>query len=177
MDEAKARKLASIIKKFTMAILVLIVVGLGIIYYQDAKLEEITKRENLTENEFIALTVHDLFNEEGKLLGIDEEDNVKRILLKGAENLTLNMTVDGMVMQAMNLIKELKGDADIRKYKGISVQFDLDFTDSYGNIEVQRACIVTLMSKTIHDINWDNIRIEDIKKIADTYWLNEILSE
>ena len=88
------------------------------------------------------------------------------VKFKGSENLTNNMTVKGMYMNMRDIMKALKSVTDA------NIDFNVVYplTDKYGNSKDEIVIKATFTHETIQKINFENVQIENIPKIADEWW-------
>ncbi|MGD9700674.1 hypothetical protein [Acinetobacter sp.] len=158
----------------TIAFIVLSVIAI----WQYTSYQKLTKRENLTLDEYIIVTATQVLGKtttgKERVKGLDEIDGIKRLFLNGDEILVKDITRIGYSSDTIDVMKVLSRDEEfINTVNGISFQYVLESQDKYGNSIEVIDCIITFKNDAIREINWENISITNMQDLAYTYWINE----
>lgn len=97
----------------------------------------------------------------------DPNDKIVVAKLNGDENLTVNMTKEGLWMDTVNLMKKLFNLPEISE---VALLWHLPLTDKYGNVEDEVVMKVTFTREIAEKINWENFQRENIPAIAADYF-------
>jgi hypothetical protein len=87
------------------------------------------------------------------------------------------MTKKGMLIDTRDYLKSISKNKKVLKLKGISLIFQMELIDKYGNEKEERVLIVTVSIDTLKKINWDNFIFDDIENVADTYFVHPALEK
>ncbi len=102
----------------------------------------------------------------------DKTDKIIIAKLYADENLTTNMTRDGILMDSKDLFQEMF------KHKEISeavLMWNLTLVDQYGNESVDTVLKVGLDRATADKINWKNFYYKNFENIAPQYFVHPAL--
>lgn len=93
-------------------------------------------------------------------------NNFSLIKFRGTENLTNNMTVEGMYLDMFNILKAIQSIIDT------DVDFNIVYplVDKYGNSEDVIVIKATFTNETIQKINFDRALYKNIADMADEWW-------
>lgn len=98
---------------------------------------------------------------------IDETmDNRYRVILK-TEILSSGTARKEFLMDTQDLLINLKDKTDIQY---INIEWQVEFKDSYGNVEYKPALKLDYTRETLDKINWDNMDYNNLDDIADDTW-------
>lgn len=142
-----------------------------------------TKLSDMKINQYLKYMVKETLGEKtnmGKPIFVSVSDGdlgIKEIKLNGSENITNNMTKKGMLIDTRDYLKSISKNKKVLKLKGISLIFQMELIDKYGNEKEERVLIVTVSIDTLKKINWDNFIFDDIENVADTYFVHPALEK
>ncbi|MEK4167317.1 hypothetical protein [Anoxybacillus sp. FSL W8-0104] len=128
--------------------------------------DKVGKKSNMGEKRIIELQVND------NLGTPDKTDKIIIAKLYANENLTTNMTRDGILMDSKDLFQEMF------KHKEISeavLMWNLTLVDQYGNESVDTVLKVGLDRATADKINWKNFYYKNFENIAPQYFVHPAL--
>ena len=128
--------------------------------------DKVGKKSNYGKKRIIELQVND------NLGTPDKTDKIIIAKLYADENLTTNMTRDGILMDSKDLFQELF------KHKEISetvLMWNLTLVDQYGNESVDTVLKVGLDRATADKINWKNFHYKNFENIAPQYFVHPAL--
>lgn len=99
------------------------------------------------------------------------------VLVKGKDNLTNNMTRQGVMMDNTRIFKAIY--TSNLPIKSANIITFMDFVDKYGNTKKTKAVQLELSKETAAKINWDNTEafMLDFDKIADGSFIHPALKE
>lgn len=106
--------------------------------------------------------------------GIRVENGELNIEYVASENLSTNMTVRGIMMDAEDLMQKLsvRVPAEVNT---VNFSSSLNLVDQYGNTELTKVALIAFDRSTWEKINWDNFITDNIPTVADYYWLHPAL--
>ncbi|KQC46316.1 hypothetical protein AP057_08415 [Geobacillus sp. Sah69] len=128
--------------------------------------DKVGKKSNMGEKRIIELQVND------NLGTPDKTDKIIIAKLYANENLTTNMTRDGILMDSKDLFQEMF------KHKEISeavLMWNLTLVDQYGNESVDTVLKVGLDRATADKINWKNFSYKNFENVAPQYFVHPAL--
>lgn len=128
--------------------------------------DKVGKKSNMGEKRIIELQVND------NLGTPDKTDKIIIAKLYANENLTTNLTRDGILMDSKDLFEE------IFKHKEISeavLMWNLTLVDQYGNESVDTVLKVGLDRATADKINWKNFSYKNFENVAPQYFVHPAL--
>jgi len=128
--------------------------------------DKVGKKSNMGEKRIIELQVND------NLGTPDKTDKIIIAKLYANENLTTNLTRDGILMDSKDLFEE------IFKHKEISeavLMWNLTLVDQYGNESVDTVLKVGLDRATADKINWKNFSYKNFENVATQYFVHPAL--
>lgn len=106
--------------------------------------------------------------------GIRVENGELNIEYVASENLSTNMTVRGIMMDAENLMQKLSANIPV-EVNTVNFSSSLNLVDQYGNTELTKVALIAFDRPTWEQINWDNFITDNIPTVADYYWLHPAL--
>lgn len=180
-NNIKLEKFNKIMMKVLLVLCILIVVVVGMIIYQKYQYKQLTKRENLTLDEFVAITIVEELgktnDKKERFVGSDELDGYKRVFLNMDGHYDNTYQVEKSVSQTMNVLSKLVKDREFydADFKGISFQWMITVMDKYGNESEEVGCIITLDKHELYKIKWDNVSREGFVDITKTFWVHDAL--
>lgn len=180
-NNIKLEKFNKIMLKVLLVLCALIVVVVGMLFYQKYRYKQLTKRENLTLDQFVAVTITEELgktnDKKERFVGSDELDGYKRIFLNMDGHYDNAYQVEKSVSQTIKVLEILVKDREFydADFKGISFQWMITIVDKYGNTSEEVGLILTLDKLELYKIKWDNITREGFIKVAKTYWLHDLL--
>ena len=89
-----------------------------------------------------------------------------------SENLTPAMMLSGGRMDSIEIFKNFFEDPRIEKVLVVS---NLEFVDTFGQTSSGAGCWYSVTRETADKVNWDNLPLENLDKIADAYFINPAL--
>jgi DNA-directed RNA polymerase subunit RPC12/RpoP len=101
------------------------------------------------------------------------EGNTAFIILNGNDNLTTNMTKEGMWIDAIKLFKEFFKIEEITR---VDLKWQLPLVDKYGNTELGVVMEILLTRDTAERINWDNFLYQNLPEVAEIYQEHPVFS-
>ena len=123
--------------------------------------------EELSGEDAIRKAIENVVGEENlETFNYVPDNNFSLIKFRGTENLTNNMTVQGMYLDIFNILKEIQSiiDTDV----DFNVVYPLQ--DKYGNVSDVIVIKATFTSNTIQKINFENALFGNIPDLADEWW-------
>jgi hypothetical protein len=105
----------------------------------------------------------------------DGDEGIKDVTLNANDNLTLNMTVGGMLIDASDYFEAISQDEKVMKLKAVSLIYQMTLVDKYGAEDDYPVQIITLSTETMGKINWENFLYDNLPEVADTYFLHRVL--
>ena len=128
--------------------------------------DKVGKKSNMGKKRIIELQVND------NLGTPDKTDKIIIAKLYADENLTTNMTRDGILMDSKDLFQEMF------KHKEISeavLMWNFTLVDQYGNESVDTILKIGLDRATADKINWKNFHYKNFENIAPQYFVHPAL--
>jgi hypothetical protein len=128
--------------------------------------DKVGKKSNMGKKRIIELQVNDNAGTP------DKTDKIIIAKLYANENLTTNLTRDGILMDSKDLFEE------IFKHKEISeavLMWNLTLVDQYGNESVDTVLKVGLDRATADKINWENFSYKNFENVAPQYFVHPAL--
>jgi hypothetical protein len=107
----------------------------------------------------------------------DEKGN-KMVTIRANKNLSNELIVGGMLVDAVNYYATIAQNEDVMKLTSVTILFMLPMTDKYGNTEEIGVSRIYLKIDTIRKINWDTFKRGGHRRLpdaADTYFVNTAL--
>lgn len=141
------------------------------------------KPSEMTIDEFLKAKIKKVYGEKtnmGKKSFIsltDGDPGIKNITLNASENFNNSMTVKKMSIDAKSFLEEISKNKKVLDLEGISLIYEMDLKDVYGNVKSKPVVIITVSTATIKKINWENFLFEDVEKVADTYYIHPALKK
>ncbi|MDF0591788.1 hypothetical protein [Candidatus Methanocrinis natronophilus] len=89
-----------------------------------------------------------------------------------SENLTPAMMLSGGRMHSIEIFKNFFEDPRIEKVLVVS---NLEFVDTFGQTSSGAGCWYSVTRETADKVNWDNLPLENLDKIADAYFIHPAL--
>jgi hypothetical protein len=126
--------------------------------------KETVNLESMTVKEIVDYTA-DIKNFEVDSIK-ETADNRYRVILK-TEILSSGTARKEFLMDTQDLLINLKDKADIQF---INIEWQVEFKDSYGNLEYKPALRLDFSRETLDKINWDNMDYNNLDDIADDTW-------
>lgn len=123
--------------------------------------------EELSGEDAIRKAIENVVGEENlETFNYVPDNNFSLIKFRGTENLTNNMTVQGMYLDMFNILKGIQSiiDTDV----DFNVVYPLQ--DKYGNVSDVIVIKATFTSNTIQKINFENALFGNIPDLADEWW-------
>lgn len=123
--------------------------------------------EELSGEDAIRKAIENVVGEENlETFNYVPDNNFSLIKFRGTENLTNNMTVQGMYLDMFNILKAIQSviDTDV----DFNVVYPLQ--DKYGNVSDVIVIKATFTSDTIQKINFENALFGNIPDLADEWW-------
>lgn len=123
--------------------------------------------EELSGEDEIRKAIENIVGEENlETFNYVPDNNFSLIKFKGTENLTNNMTVQGMYLDMFNILKAIQSiiDTDV----DFNVVYPLQ--DKYGNVSDVIVIKATFTNNTIKKINFENALFSNIPDLADEWW-------
>lgn len=123
--------------------------------------------EELSGEDAIRKAIENVVGEENlETFNYVPDNNFSLIKFRGTENLTNNMTVQGMYLDMFNILKAIQSiiDTDV----DFNVVYPLQ--DKYGNVSDVIVIKATFTSNTIQKINFENALFGNIPDLADEWW-------
>ena len=123
--------------------------------------------EELSGEDAIRKAIENVVGEENlETFNYVPDSNFSLIKFRGTENLTNNMTVQGMYLDMFNILKGIQSiiDTDV----DFNVVYPLQ--DKYGNVSDVIVIKATFTSNTIQKINFENALFGNIPDLADEWW-------
>lgn len=123
--------------------------------------------EELSGEDAIRKEIENVVGEENlETFNYIPDNNFSLIKFRGTENLTNNMTVEGMYLDMFNILKAIQSiiDTDV----DFNVVYPLQ--DKYGNVSDVIVIKATFTNNTIQKINFENALFGDIPDLADEWW-------
>jgi len=130
--------------------------------------DKVGKKSNMGEKRIIELQVND------NLGTPDKTDKIIIAKLYADENLTTNMTRDGILMDSKDLFQEMF------KHKEISeavLMWNFTLVDQYGNESVDTILKIGLDRATADKINWENFDYNNFETVAQQYFIHPALNK
>jgi hypothetical protein len=128
--------------------------------------DKVGKKSNMGKKRIMELQVNDNAGTP------DKTDKIIIAKLYANENLTTNLTRDGILMDSKDLFEE------IFKHKEISeavLMWNLTLVDQYGNESVDTVLKVGLDRATADKINWKNFSYKNFENVAPQYFVHPAL--
>ncbi|MED5052709.1 hypothetical protein [Anoxybacteroides rupiense] len=132
----------------------------GIIY------DKVGKKSNTGEKRIIDLQVNDNAGTQ------DTKDKIVIAKLYADENLTTNMTRDGILMDSKKLLEELFEQKEISE---AVLLWNFTLVDQYGNESVDTVLKIGLDRVTADKINWKNFNYKNFENVAPQYFVHPAL--
>ena len=107
----------------------------------------------------------------------DEKGN-KMVTIRANKNLSNELIVGGMLVDAVNYYATIAQNEDVMKLTSVTILFMFPMTDKYGNTEEIGVSRIYLKIDTIRKINWDTFKRGGHRRLpdaADTYFVNSAL--
>jgi len=123
--------------------------------------------EELSDEDAIRKEIENVVGEENlETFNYVPDNNFSLIKFRGTENLTNNMTVQGMYLDMFNILKAIQSiiDTDV----DFNVVYPLQ--DKYGNVSDVIVIKATFTNNTIQKINFENAVFGNIPDLADEWW-------
>lgn len=160
---------------------ILMAILLLVYFYQSYRYKQITKRENLTLDGFILVTINDELGKSNqdkeRFVGSDEINGYKRIFLNMDSQYSNDYQIEKTIAQTMEVLAILAKDREFHDadFKGVSFQWFFAVVDKYGNVSDNVGLILTFDKSEIYKIKWDTITIKGFVEISKTYWVHDLL--
>lgn len=103
-----------------------------------------------------------------------EDGKLVYLCLNGDDNFTANMIRRGMWIDSIKLFKYL---FTIEEIGEITIIWQFELTDKYGNSELTKVMGMTLTREIEEKINWDSFLTDNIPNVTEDYWESPIFSE
>jgi len=138
------------------------------------------KREDMSLDQYLEYKVKEVIGEKTNMdkpvfVSISNGDEgIKDITLNPNDNLTNNMIVSGMLIDASDFYKAIKDDEEVKKLNGVSLIYQMTLVDKLGNESINPVLILTVSPETMNKINWDNFITDNLPDVADTYFLHPV---
>lgn len=130
----------------------------------------VTKQEEPKKQEDIVSLTEKVAKKQLKELEyvkFNEDNGYLLIRGEGKENLTSNMTVNGLYLSIFTILKEIHGD---EKIKTAAFNLTLPLVDQYGNSSSEVVLKLELKRETLDKINYEKFNYENLESIADYFW-------
>lgn len=142
-------------------------------------IEEEPKTDEELVTEIISEELGEESNNDNKVIDslnitASESEKIISVNLNADENLTTNMTRDGMLSNSGDLFKALFKDGEVVE---VNLLWQLPLQDEYGNVENGVVVRLGLLRETFDKINFDNFDFNKYENIADQYFIHQALSE
>lgn len=97
----------------------------------------------------------------------DEQDKIIIATIRGNENLTTDLTRKGMLVDSVELFKELFA---LEKSQEVTLIWQYPLTDTNGNTNNDTILKISFDRDSASNINWDSFDKENLKNVANEYW-------
>lgn len=165
---SKIQKLVIKAGGITALIMVLIIIFIII------KTNQITKRENMNIDQYIAYTSAHEFSKdisgENTFESISTEDNYIKVFLNKDSTSSIMYLYD-----VIDIMKKLTNDEEFlnTNCNGISFNYMVNVVDKYGNISTPVSCIITINKKDFTKIKWDTVTAKGLSQVAEFFWYDK----
>jgi hypothetical protein len=102
----------------------------------------------------------------------DNNDKIVVAKLYADENLTENLTREGILLKSTQLFKELFNNQQISQ---VTLIWQLPLVDVYGNEKVDTVVKIGLNRETADKINWSNFNRNNFEAVASEYFVHPAL--
>ncbi|WP_018250291.1 zinc ribbon domain-containing protein [Orenia marismortui] len=93
--------------------------------------------------------------------------------LNGSENLTKNMTREGLLLESKKVFQEIFTSRE--NINSLSIIWHLPLVDIKGNVSDSKVMSIDITRANYNSINWGNISTSNIPRIVDNYWAHRAL--
>lgn len=131
--------------------------------YVESIVDEVVGLEVGDEERIVALEIEDA-EQGGKFVYLN---------MIGDESLTLNTTKSGLWMDSLEIFEPIFERDEVSE---VSVMWQLELTDQYGNSEYDMVMSTTFTKETAEKVNWENVLYENVPNIADSYYEHPALN-
>lgn len=108
-----------------------------------------------------------------RILDIYIEDDYLMLQLVGDDNLTTEWVKRGMESKTIDTVPLIYHT--LPQFNEIVVMWYLPLVDVKGHVTVDNVMTIAMTRDTSDSINWDNFITDNIKQVADRYWLHSAL--
>lgn len=163
------------------AILVIMLVIFAIIKLTiaktDSKVVVPIPRETMTLDQFILLAADDKIGKssstgKSRVEGISETTDMKYVYIDASAASSNKCTRE--IKHMMNVLTK---DEEFLKLKGITFRYSFSATDKYGKVSKETGLVITFKQPNFTKIQWDNMKTENIKVVADYYSVSKFLNK
>ncbi len=164
----KIQRLTLMIGGFTALIMIIVIIIVA------AKNSQITKRENMNIDQYIAYISSHKFSKdisgEDTFRSIDVKDNYINVFLNNDSASSRTYLYD-----VISIMNELTNDAEFLNVNcdGISYNYAVDVVDKYGNVSQPVCCIITINKKDFKKIKWDTVTMKGLSQVAEKFWFDK----
>ena len=168
----KIQKLTLKVGGLLAAIMILVIVILV------TRNNQITKRENMDIDQFVAYTSSHKFSKdisgEDTFSSIDVKDNYIQVFLNKDSTTAVTYLYD-----VIDIMEELTNDSEFINVncKGISFNYRVDVVDKYGNESRPVCCIVTINKQDYKKIKWKTVTAKGLSLVSQKYWYDKDIIE
>lgn len=140
--------------------------------------DETTDKESDTNNEEtpeerLAGVLEEVIDSE-RIEDITHFDGHTTLKIKASDNLTTNMIRKSMLLDATEILNELK----IANHEGTTlILFMFPMTDKYGEEKDMKVMSLEVSPETLEKINFDNFNRDNLSNIADDYYEHPALNQ
>ncbi|MDH6674251.1 hypothetical protein M2277_004943 [Paenibacillus sp. LBL] len=111
-----------------------------------------------------------------KVVSVNYNSENGRVYIKalGKDNFTTNMILDGMRMDMISILKELK---TFKEVSNVEFNILMPLVDAYGNESDDTVVSVEVSRETLDKINFDNFRLDSLEMVADHWWVHPAMTK
>jgi predicted PurR-regulated permease PerM len=124
----------------------------------------------------IELAILKTLGHDTNIRGIEILNGEVRISYVAKENLTSDLTLRGLWIDAEDITKELSSVVS-QSISRIVIEPYLTLVDQYGKEELSKVASITIKRDTWEKINWENFLTDNLPTIADSYWNHPALND
>lgn len=156
----------------------IIVISTIVIIVVTVRYNNMTRRDKLNLDQYIAVTAIDILG------GNSSRKNIVTDLKTNETEKTVFLTMykyssERCILETIKMMKELVNDTEFMNMTqdNISFQWVMNVVDSYGNIKPEIGCIITFKKEDFKKIKWDTVTTDGIRNVASKFWASQLLEE
>lgn len=104
-----------------------------------------------------------------------EDDGELTIEFAGNDNFTNSMIVNRLLNDTLAIAKACRESS--MPFKNLNIGGTLPLQDKFGNVSEGRVSLVCFSRQTLSQMNFGNLRPDDVERVADSYYVSPQLAD